>query len=139
MIPVIQTVYGKGRGNCYSACFASLLEIGIDEVPCFVRDHGNRWYEAVQKWLGDRGMMTIRIVLGENLVFNPLPEDCLCIATGKSPRGEFAHSVVGKINGGFNFQITHDPHPDGRGIIGEPTIIEFLAPLNPKVLLSHKV
>ncbi len=144
MIPVIQTVFGKDKGNCYSACIASLLELEIDAVPCFVRDFRGKWYEEAQRWLGERGLMTLRIVMpkeiktGEDIRFDPLP-DSLCMATGKSPRGEFGHCVVGKIYLGFNFQMTHDPHPDGCGIIGMPTRIEFILPRDPRGLASYKV
>jgi hypothetical protein len=144
MIPVIQTVYGPNRGNCYSACFAMLLELDIDQVPCFVRDHRGRWMEAAQAWLGERGLMSLMINMpkeiqsGEDLRFLPLPE-CLCIATGRSPRGEFAHAVVGRIVDGYNFKMIHDPHPDGRGIVGQPVRLEFIMPRDPRGLSSYKV
>lgn len=136
MKPVIQTVYGESKGNCMSACIASLLELEIDEVPCFVRDYQNKWYEAMQEWLGKKGIMLLRICLpkeyntGEDIRFDPLP-DCLCMATGQSPRGKFGHTVVGRVDKGFNFEMLHDPHPQNAGIVGMPWRLEFFVPLNP--------
>lgn len=147
MKPVHQNVFGKNRGNCMSACLASLLELNVDDVPCFMRDYKSKWYEEVQKWLGQRGLMLLRILMpvdakgdargfvsSEDYRFQALPE-CLCMITGKSPRGEFLHTVVGRIKNGYDYQLEHDPYPNGPGIIGFPVCIEFLIPLNPVMVV----
>jgi hypothetical protein len=74
---------------------------------------------------------------GTEIVHHPLPEGegVLCLATGKSPRGEYCHSVVGRMVG-FNFELLHDPHPSGEGIEGLPLCIEFLVPLNPAKMVQ---
>jgi hypothetical protein len=33
MKPVYQAVYGEGKGDCYRACLASILECPIDDFP----------------------------------------------------------------------------------------------------------
>ena len=145
MKPVHQTVFGKNKGNCISACFASLLERDLEEIPCFVRDYGAACFEKIQEWLGkEHGMFLLRIIMPrdakgeargiectEDFRFHAVPE-CLCMATGRSPRGDWNHIVVGKIVNGYNFELVHDPHPDGKGITGFPICIEFLVPLNIK-------
>jgi hypothetical protein len=72
---------------------------------------------------------------GTEIVHHPLPdgEGVLCLATGKSPRGEHCHSVVGRMVG-FNFELLHDPHPSGEGIEGLPICIEFLVPVDPAAM-----
>lgn len=52
MIPVQQTNTG-GRGNCMAACFASILEISIDEVPDYraVEAAGGSWLNTFNTWL----------------------------------------------------------------------------------------
>jgi hypothetical protein len=52
MIPVTQTNTG-GRGNCMAACFASILEISIDDVPDYraIDAIGGSWINTFNTWL----------------------------------------------------------------------------------------
>jgi len=50
-----------------------------------------------------------------------------CILAGKSPRGDFAHAVVG-----WGMQVVHDPHPSRAGIVTCTEVI-VLVPMNPAV------
>lgn len=52
MIPIRQDNRG-GRGNCMAACFASILEIELDEVPDYraIEDAGGSWMNAFNTWL----------------------------------------------------------------------------------------
>lgn len=136
MKPVQQTIIDKDKGNCLSACLASLLELPLEEVPNFVWHFKNNFGDAVQLWLRARGFAWLRIRMpkeiktGDDIRFHALPE-VLCLATGKSPRGDYFHSVVGRITGGHNFELVHDPHPSGKGLDGMPTCVEFLIPVDP--------
>lgn len=143
MKPVFQSQFGKDHGNCLSAAIASVLEIPLSDVPNFAElRKGSGFSDVVQEWLAERGMFWLRIRMprdgdrgrqvetGEEIRFHPIPE-CYCLATGKSPRGDFFHTVVGKITGGLNFELVHDPHLEGKGLDGMPVCIEFLVPLDP--------
>lgn len=147
---VYQTVMDEHKGNCLSAAIASVLELDIGEVPNFDVLNGD-FIDRVNTWLEPRGLGWVRIIMprqdrgpdriqvgrlpesGDEFVHHKLPEGIICLATGKSPRGEWCHSVVGRMVGGYNFELLHDPHPGGLGIEGLPLCIEFLVPLNPRV------
>lgn len=136
MKEVKQTIIDTDRGNCLSACLASILELDIEEVPNFVWHFKNEFDDAVQLWLAARGYAWLRIRMpkeiktGDDIRFHALPR-VLCLATGKSPRGDYYHSVVGEIVDGYNFRLVHDPHPDGTGLDGPPVCVEFLIPRDP--------
>lgn len=63
----------------------------------------------------------------------------ICVFTGKSPRGDCNHAVVGRINGRDEdatayFETVHDPMPDGTGIVdGKPKLVGFFLQINPAV------
>lgn len=136
MIPVHQTLTETGEGNCLSASLASVLELSLDEVPDFVKEHGLNYYHAVNEWLSQFGLMWLRVVVPPDSLprFRPLPAGAICLVTGHSPRGQGNHSIVATIEDGWNVKLLHDPHPSGRGIVGKPWFIEFLVPMDPKVV-----
>jgi hypothetical protein len=109
--PVDQTILHDSKngkiGNCFSACVASILEIGCDDVPVFVSS-GNWMFECT-KWLTEKGYSFKYIDKSK-----PVPSG-FSIGVGKSPRGEFHHSVV-CLSG----ICIHDPHPTKAGIDGPP-------------------
>ncbi len=103
MKPIDQTTFGKGKGNCFAACIASILEVGIDEVPNFVCEYKN-WVGETLKWLNKRGFTGMFLTGSEEgVAFRP---DCYHVVTGPSPRGDFLHAVVGRGD-----SLVHDPHP----------------------------
>lgn len=69
MIPVTQTISASGwdsdlPGDCVRACYASVLERSIDEVPHFVAgevldDEGRKldWHSGVNVWLQREGYL----------------------------------------------------------------------------------
>lgn len=142
MKEVYQTIIDKDKGNCLSAALASILELDIEEVPNFVWHFKNSFDGAVQLWLRARGFAWLRIRMpkkiatGDDIRWHSIPE-VLCLATGKSPRGDYYHTVVGRIAGGHNFELIHDPHPDGAGLDGQPVCVEFLIPVDP-IAFSYK-
>jgi hypothetical protein len=120
MKPVTQTTFydpsmpvDQQRGNCWSACLASLLELDIEEVPDFVQievSGGQYWWEHTLEWLAHRGYRLAR-VMGE------LPKDpyIMCGISPRSPNGEpVGHSVIYQDG-----VMIHDPHPSGDGITAE--------------------
>lgn len=129
MKPVCQTIFGTGRGNCFAACVASILELPIEEVPNFCADtpEGENWYPPFQAWAAARGVIGMPFVLPsadcEVLLrlardeFPALP----CIVFGATENG--GHCVV--------FQAgapVHDPNPrrEQRGALFSLSMVLFL-------------
>lgn len=134
MIPVKQEITTGDAGDCLSACLATLLELEIGEVPKFRRDHGPEgMMPAARTWLAENyGFSLLRVCLkttrSDRLESAP---GQLCIAGGRSPvAGGLYHAVVGRI-GDDGFELLHDPHPEGLGILGEPLALYFLVPVDP--------
>ena len=121
MIPIDQTKLhtDNQKGNCLMACFASLLEIPIEDVPEF---DGESWFSQMTKWLETIGFDLIRWS-GEV----ELPGYYMVMGT--SPRGDFNHQVIYK-----NGVLIHDPHPSKAGGI-EVKEIWALLPLDPAYFL----
>jgi len=115
MKPIKQTIFGEGKGNCLSACIASILELKIEEVPVFI---SSDWWNDLQKWLQSKGYFAIDIEAKNKegyCNFYEVPKGLYVILTGDSPRGDFLHCVVGIIDYDNNKMIAnyiHDPHPD---------------------------
>jgi hypothetical protein len=134
MIPVDQTTFGMPHGNCLSACVASLLHLPITQVPAFCDKPDIDWWKRLLEWLHERGWY--------GLMLNPpaggKPPRGYHIRSGKSPRGDFLHSVVARGD-----EIVHDPHPSRAGLESFEDFI-VLVPLDPgqfadlaDVLSSH--
>ena len=134
MIPVTQTklhIPDKQNGNCMAAAFASILEMRIEDVPCFedMPAHGEgtskkaSWWNTLNTWL---------LSLGFLLIEPPKTFPGYFIANGLSPRG-FEHSVIYK-----GTKLVHDPHPSNDGI-SEITSAWALLPLDPHAPLEPAV
>jgi hypothetical protein len=111
MICVSQSVTGA-RGNCMSACLASLLEIeNVDDVPLFLSEPGDvtrfDWAKRLDAWLAQFGLYALHFYGHANQVRPGVPH----IATGISPRGR-PHAVIGQGN-----EILWDPHPSRSGLV----------------------
>jgi Fe-S-cluster formation regulator IscX/YfhJ len=113
-----QTIFGFGKGNCFSTCIACLMDLTPDEVPNFCQEP--TWLEDAVNWLKERG---VGVVYAEERGYML---NCYAIATGRSPRWKqmaeqhpdvdpkkFLHSVIVHLGGfGDKDQWVHDPHPD---------------------------
>lgn len=108
-------------GNCLQAAFASILELPLDRVPHFaavVTDDDGAWWWAIIHWLEARGFGLVTLS----------PDGGwkgLHLLSGKSPRGDFSHTVVAR--GG---DVMHDPHPSRAGV---ESVVDrwILVPLDP--------
>lgn len=116
MTPVHQNIFGEGKGNCWAACIASILNLPIEEVPnfCGEPERNENWLTDTDKWLQERGL---RIVRFEGASGIWMQEGTHVIANGKSPRGDFFHVIVMTVRDG-QFYMAHDPHPSGAGLDG---------------------
>ena len=62
MIPVNQRQlhYPPGqRGDCYSACIASILKLSIEDVPWFTKDTNPNWLDDAYKFVMQYGYLLI--------------------------------------------------------------------------------
>jgi len=149
MKPVYQKVIEQGKGDCWRACIASILELDIDEVPNFVGDSdhtkGITADTLCRDWLKERGLYIVELLL-----WNDKPWDlsinfwyiggAYCIASVPSQRFKHGtHAVVGQfvtIKGSTEFKIVHDPnkgnspYPDDVKI----TRMQFICNFCPKVV-----
>lgn len=126
MIPVDQTTFydpqapiGEQRGNCWTACIASLVEREIDEVPNFVQLHvdgGQHWFTHTWEWLQANGYRLVQHSL------DSVPMDSHVIRTGKSPRGEGLYHAVLYLGD----EVSHDPHPSRAGLLSLESIYEVV-------------
>jgi len=155
MIRHLQTETDDGVGNCFATCLACLLDLPVDVVPNFKalqeRDtHGT--YDMIMeadKWLRreySRRIITVEIYDQEDgpNKGSPLTRQCLMnrlaatddlvILSGESPRrrkdgGRKWHCVIAKPQC-WGFELIHDPHPDGTGIVGQPYGVKWIVPVN---------
>ena len=126
MNPVVQTklhIPGRQNGNCLAAAFASLLEIPIEDIPCFEDMSDEKWYLELLNWTEGLGFQLCR--WDKEMYFHGYYLVC-----GKSPRGNFNHIVVFQDG-----QMVHDPHPDGTGLeLIKMTYV--LIPLDPSRMIT---
>jgi hypothetical protein len=144
MKPQMQTKFGRGEGNCTSACIASILELETEDVPNFALA-GYDWVEACQKWLNERGwqMIQLRFENGDQLAHTWFTPGIYTIMGGVSPRSTkddvFHHAVVG-LTDCWGVWIEHDPHPSNDGIILSKEIwVDLIVPLQPKAVDGNAV
>lgn len=99
-------------GDCLRACIATALGLPYERVP-HVALHGRAWWEHLRRWLRAEHGVDIGCVLPE-----PLDGDAdAVLLRGPSPRGPFAHVVVGRLIAGQLF-ARWDPHPSRAGLAG---------------------
>lgn len=129
MKPVMQKVYNSQRGDCFSACVASILELQLDDVPNFHDFDDKDFSDALDEWFNDRGMVYLEfdLTIGDATEFISQLDMVYTIGTIRSPRARaIRHAVVCK--GG---KIIHDPHPNQDGYNCELELLGFILPMNP--------
>ena len=120
-----QTIAGQGRGNCFGACIASLLEVDIDEIPSLTKDQHIDWVNIMNRYLATKGYYMVH----------------------KKPDGNFEFELEGPVIGvvpSTNFEdqlhaviwydgtIIWDPTTCGRNYIGHvfmPQLFWLILPL----------
>jgi hypothetical protein len=124
MTPVDQEIMDDTKGDCFSACLASLLDLPIKEVPKFAAETetSRDFWKVIEKWLSDRNYKLLSITFPDPQILSrtDFENGGYCILSGVSPRRKADgnikyHAVVGKAEG-FGVKIIHDPHPDRTGL-----------------------
>ena len=142
--------------DCLRCCIATIFGLPYEDVPLF---GGTEYHDAkgaasagwaqtrdIEAWLAQRGLGMAQLpdvsVLSEERRKRGvrLPWG-ICIASGKSPRGDWDHAVVveaipmrgSAIEGEARFtRLVHDPHPSGAGLAGEPHTYWCFTLLDPR-------
>ena len=130
MLKVQQTIFNNEglKGNCFTACVASILELPIEAVPNWFALYGEQWRDHAEYWLNEHGYALVSIRETALDMLRCLSKGPLVIITGTSPRGAFRHAVVGKLIAcGTALQFIHDPHPDGTFLAEGSRTIYLLA------------
>lgn len=65
--PVPQTSYGKGLGNCLTACVASVLDVPIGAVPEFCQPADGLWFNRLYSFCLDSGFSLVYWRHSENV------------------------------------------------------------------------
>jgi len=125
------------RGNCYSACLAMILGLGVADVPDFDEGPKAYWYLRVRAWLKERGYALLRVVPdpdhGWDGVLLDVDPGAVTIHSGLSPRSptrdmesgdKVLHSVVA-IRGTHDW-VYLDPHPSDDGLEDPLVAIELI-------------
>lgn len=137
MKPVHQTQFGgpdapAGEvGNCFPACLASVLGIGLDEIPHFHELHRSAEHalDAMVAWSRPRGFVMMTFDWSE-WPRRYLPPGHLFVGGGKSPRGDYHHAVVCEIIAADpGWRVVHDPHPSGDGLDGALLNFDLFIPI----------
>jgi hypothetical protein len=126
--PVEQTIPSLPNGDCLRACIASILEVGIDDLPNPISD---RWATEWGEHLQARGLSWVEVSLincGES--WWHLSDEQYWIASVPSLNfpGKF-HSVV--MRGG---ELAHDPSLGKKYTSVDHAVIRdmtFLVPVSP--------
>lgn len=109
-------------GDCWRTAIACLLEIEQDKVPHFAELYPDEetldWWYASVKFIESKlpGMTLVctQVLWPWDVAPDDAPEKV--IVSGKSPRGDFYHSVIYNAKTG---ELNWDPHPSGAGILDQ--------------------
>ena len=141
MIPVYQKVFDKGRGDCFNAALASILDLKYEDVPAFITEAADfgqphRWDKALRVWLYALGFRLHIVAWKDFRDWRGLKGAfaLLSVPSQRFPGG--SHAVVCTWipeGNGSAMRIVHDPCPSNvpYPINVEPTFVKFLVPLSP--------
>lgn len=130
MISVEQTNISSDRGNCFPSCLASILEIGLEDIPQTPRVG---YYEEYLPFLAT---LNLTLVFVTQMATADLEACGYYLIGAASPRFPgVLHAVVGKSG-----QIAWDPHPlraQGVGAIADYMFLTQLDPARPNNKLDR--
>ncbi|KDO29477.1 hypothetical protein SPRG_06016 [Saprolegnia parasitica CBS 223.65] len=129
---VRQTDFTAAKGNSLQACIASLRGVELDAVPNFILDPSG-YMPAINRYLAPQGLTFEKINLAAD---GSVPADTsllqpgsAVVLRGKSPRGDFGHVVVARVEAsGQAFEPIMDPHPDDAFLDGPGQWVGVLVP-----------
>ncbi len=154
-------------GDCFRACLATIMDLPYGQVPhvCHYSDgrvalvpedddpltaeHGGLWWRRTRRWLRaehdldascyaweqpDTGRLELRNIEAGD------PWYGYVLLGGRSPRGDFAHQVVGYY--GWNDRGPYvytewDPHPSKAGLRTGEDVTILVPPYDPPPPVEH--
>lgn len=114
MKPVNQTKFGNEEGNCFAASIASILEVGLRDLPELNSYSNKNWFGDLWNYLRSHGYTYVGTIHDEErmLVYDKGVKGYYVVC-GDSPRGfSNGHAVVY-----YKGKLAHDPYPTGNGIL----------------------
>ena len=139
MIPVMQSNLSSTEGDCFAACVASILEVSLSDIPNFMLQKGDKWWDHYNKWLLENyNCVAFNFELDSNnreeWISLCIESNLYCMGTIKCSN-RLIHSVVLKSG-----NIVHNPWPYYGGDHSEFTIksIEFIVPLDPSKIIKQR-
>ncbi len=130
-------------GNCFAACVASILELPVGAVPNFCDAEGD-WLMAANQWFSKYGLAILDVDLPEDgslRGINALVHGMPVIISGKSPRGDFDHAVVGEYrrldDGRHQLAYVHDPHPSNDYLDGPGKSVTLFLATDPSLVAGR--
>jgi hypothetical protein len=121
MTPVFQTRFGRGNGNCLTACIASVLDLAIDQVAEFADSH-EEWFAALSDFC--EALDLTLLYWGSEVHQGVFASNTDLIILLSVAGEEELHAVVGKAvieerprpgHSGWRAEVIHDPNPRGTG------------------------
>ena len=141
MKPVFQDIIDADKGNCMSACLASVFELELNQVPNFwwmARGSTPRMQDEMVKWLRTLGYCLLTVGMKKFIPFSQLV-GCYALGGVKSQMFDVNHGIivtwVQKDDHTVSMEVVHDPNPKNKRKYEPSEIIDvsFLIPINPRV------
>ena len=126
MKKVDQTEF-EDKGDCWRACLAGLLGLGLEDVPVDCTPHGDadNWRDELRKWsVKSFGLSPVFLRIEHTDTVADFVPVCGCIVIGRGPRGR-DHCVLFKKG-----KLWHDPHPSRDGLV-KCKLVVLLAAADP--------
>ena len=143
MTPVFQRISDQGRGDCFSAALASILDLRYEDVPAFVTEAADfgqlhRWHDALVVWLRILGLRMHEVSWKEFRDWRGLEGAYALLSVPSQRFPKVRHCVVGTwvAEGSAHvLKIAHDPSPWNTPYPPdvEPSYVSFLVPLSPTI------
>ncbi|QGH75903.1 hypothetical protein SEA_AXYM_36 [Gordonia phage Axym] len=113
-------------GDCWRTALACVLDLPRDDVPHVIGD--DDWWEQSCTFVTNHtGMLLLNLEPQFPVYQSPESSPYQhVIATGPSPRGDFAHCVVVSAIDGA---LVWDPHPSRAGLAGPATALSVIGVL----------
>jgi len=132
MKAVHQTIVNTTNGNCMQASVASILDLELDQVPKFVEMEGDQWFWGIVSFMESFGYQYKGYCsdqFNDSFSMSDLQKfigiDGYFLTSGKSPRFNCGHMTVYKLEEDGSFNLAHDPHESGSGILDISDVLIF--------------
>lgn len=117
---------GPGAGDCMRASIATVIQADPATLTNWA-ELGDDWAEIMRTDIRTLGYVWA-VIDWDSIVQHQMDaKGNTVILCGPGPRG-IPHAVVGTVDNGKPV-VLHDPHPERRGLSGDPTQVWVLLPI----------